>query len=49
MFWPGTVTWVEDEGPPRRIELLHGRSHEDLRAAVRRTKAAGARATSSVS
>jgi predicted phosphodiesterase len=49
MFWPGTVTWVEDEGPPRRTELLHGRSHEELRAAVRRTKAAGARATSSVS
>jgi predicted phosphodiesterase len=49
LFWPGTVTWIDDEGPPQRRELLHGRSREDLGAAVRRTRAAGARATSSVS
>ena len=21
-YWPGTVTWIEDEGPPRRVPLL---------------------------
>jgi predicted phosphodiesterase len=36
MFWPGTVTWIGDEGPPRRSELLHGRSKEELAAACRR-------------
>ena len=29
-YWPGTVTWVEDEGPPRRVQLLLERSHADL-------------------
>lgn len=29
-YWPGTVTWVEDEGPPRRTQLLLDRSHADL-------------------
>lgn len=29
-YWPGTVTWVEDEGPPRRAQLLLDRSHADL-------------------
>jgi hypothetical protein len=35
-YWPGTVTWVEEEGPPRRVRLLLGRSREELRAAVSR-------------
>lgn len=35
-YWPGTVTWVEDEGPPRRVRLLHDVPREDLRAAVER-------------
>jgi hypothetical protein len=35
-YWPGTVTWVEDEGPPRRVRLLHEHGREDLRAAVAR-------------
>jgi hypothetical protein len=29
-YWPGTVTWVEDEGAPRRVQLLLDRSHADL-------------------
>jgi hypothetical protein len=29
-YWPGTVTWVEDEEPPRRTQLLLNRSHADL-------------------
>lgn len=33
-YWPGTVTWVEDEGPPRREQLLLDRSHADLVAVV---------------
>jgi Calcineurin-like phosphoesterase superfamily domain len=35
-YWPGTVTWVEEEGPPRRTRLLLDRSHEELRATVSR-------------
>jgi predicted phosphodiesterase len=41
IFWPGTVTWIEDDGPPRRVELLHDRTHGDLAAAVRRISKAG--------
>ena len=29
-YWPGTVTWVEDTGPPRRVELLQDREHHDM-------------------
>jgi Calcineurin-like phosphoesterase len=35
-YWPGTVTWVEDADPPRRVNLLTDRSREELRAAVER-------------
>jgi hypothetical protein len=35
-YWPGTVTWVGDEGPPRRVRLLLDRPREELRAAVAR-------------
>jgi hypothetical protein len=35
-YWPGTVTWVGDDGPPQRVHLLSGRSHSELRAAVSR-------------
>jgi hypothetical protein len=31
-YWPGTVTWVEDDDPPRRVQLLDERPHEDLAA-----------------
>lgn len=29
-YWPGTVTWIEDSGPPRRVELLQDREHHEL-------------------
>jgi hypothetical protein len=29
-YWPGTVTWLENDSPPRRIQLLHEHSHADL-------------------
>jgi hypothetical protein len=35
-YWPGTVTWVEDDGPPRRARLLIDRSRDELKAAVSR-------------
>src|SRR6185295_3559060 len=38
-YWPGTVTWIEDEEPPRRVRLLLGHPREELRAAVARTRA----------
>ena len=34
-YWPGTVTWLEDEGPPRRVRLLHEHSREELQGAGR--------------
>jgi Calcineurin-like phosphoesterase len=30
-YWPGTVTWVDEKGPPRRVRLLIDRSHGELR------------------
>jgi hypothetical protein len=36
-YWPGTVTWLEDEGPPRRERLLIERPRGELRGAVQRT------------
>jgi UDP-2,3-diacylglucosamine pyrophosphatase LpxH len=35
-YWPGTLTWLEEAGPPRRVQLLVDRSREELRAAVSR-------------
>lgn len=29
-YWPGTVTWVEESGPPRRVQLLRQRSHAEM-------------------
>ncbi|HEV2791188.1 MAG TPA: metallophosphoesterase, partial [Solirubrobacterales bacterium] len=29
-YWPGTVTWLENDSPPRRVRLLLDRSHEEL-------------------
>ncbi len=29
-YWPGTVTWVEQSGPPRRVQLLLERSHGEM-------------------
>lgn len=39
-YWPGTVTWVEEEGPPRRVRLLADHPREELRAAVARARPA---------
>ncbi|MFN8216855.1 MAG: metallophosphoesterase [Solirubrobacterales bacterium] len=39
-YWPGTLTWVEDEGPPRRVELLAERPHAQIAATARRIAAA---------
>ncbi|HKI67360.1 MAG TPA: metallophosphoesterase [Solirubrobacterales bacterium] len=33
-YWPGTITWLDDEGPPRRRRLLLDRPHAELRATV---------------
>ena len=33
-FWPGTVTWLEDDGPPRRERLLLDRTNDELQAKV---------------
>lgn len=35
IFWPGTVTWVDEDGPPVRRELLADRGRPDFAAAVR--------------
>jgi hypothetical protein len=35
-YWPGTVTWLEDERPPRHVRLLLEHPREELRATVRR-------------
>ena len=35
-YWPGTVTWVEDSGPPRRVQLLLDRSHAEMVDAIER-------------
>ncbi len=36
-YWPGTVTWLDEEGPPRRERPLIELPREELRAAVART------------
>ncbi len=35
-YWPGTVTWVEESGPPRRKQLLLEHSHADMTDLVER-------------
>jgi UDP-2,3-diacylglucosamine pyrophosphatase LpxH len=37
-YWPGTVTWVEDTGPPHRVQLLLDRSHAEMTELVRRVQ-----------
>jgi hypothetical protein len=39
-YWPGTCVVVEDTGPPQLRHLLDDRTHEELRAARRATRAA---------
>jgi UDP-2,3-diacylglucosamine pyrophosphatase LpxH len=38
-YWPGTVTWLEEQGPPRRVSLLADHSGEALHRIVRRQEA----------
>jgi Calcineurin-like phosphoesterase len=33
-YWPGTITWLDESGPPRREQLLTGRSNEELHSTV---------------
>ncbi len=35
-YWPGTVTWLEDDAPPRRVQLLLNHPHEQLLESVER-------------
>jgi Calcineurin-like phosphoesterase len=37
-YWPGTVTWLDDEEPPRRVRLLHEHSRESLKVVVGRAR-----------
>jgi hypothetical protein len=37
-YWPGTVTWLEDSGPPRRVELLQDREHHEMVAIAARAR-----------
>ena len=37
-YWPGTVTWVEDDQPPRRVRLLDDSPREDLAEVVGRQR-----------
>lgn len=37
-YWPGTVTWIEDSGPPRRVELLRDRTHAEMVALAARAR-----------
>jgi hypothetical protein len=36
-YWPGTVTWVEDSGPPRRSQLLLAHPHSTMSELVGRS------------
>jgi Calcineurin-like phosphoesterase len=36
-YWPGTVTWLEDDAPPRRVQLLREHSHEQMTELIERT------------
>ena len=36
-YWPGTVTWIEDDQPPRRVQLLLDRPHAEMLELVQRS------------
>jgi len=38
-YWPGMVTWLEDDDPPRRTRLLVERSRDELQNTVERLSA----------
>jgi predicted phosphodiesterase len=35
-YWPGTVTWIEESGPPRRVSVLRDRTHDEMAALLAR-------------
>jgi len=35
-YWPGTVTWLEGDEPPRRVRLLLEHPRDELKAVVKR-------------
>jgi len=39
-YWPGTLTWLDDEGPPRREALLRDLGHEEMMELVRQGRRA---------
>ncbi len=39
-YWPGTITWLEDSGPPQRRRLLLDHPQDELHAAVARLSTA---------
>jgi hypothetical protein len=38
-YWPGTVTWLEDDDPPRRVQLLGDYSHAQMTELINRPEA----------
>jgi hypothetical protein len=36
-YWPGTVTWIEDDQPPHRVQLLLDRPHAEMLELVQRS------------
>jgi UDP-2,3-diacylglucosamine pyrophosphatase LpxH len=44
-YWPGTVTWIEDEAAPRRVQLLLDRSHPEMIELIARTRGRSSPAT----
>jgi Calcineurin-like phosphoesterase len=36
-YWPGSVTWIEDDAPPRRVQLLLDHPHAELLELVQRS------------
>ena len=38
-YWPGMVTWLDDDGPPQRVRLLQDHSHAQMTELVARTGA----------
>jgi Calcineurin-like phosphoesterase len=37
-YWPGTVTWLEGEAAPRRVQLLLEHPHEQLAGSIKRQR-----------
>jgi calcineurin-like phosphoesterase family protein len=37
-YWPGTLTWLDDDGPPRQERLLLERSREEMRDVIGRLR-----------